>query len=46
MALLLLRHALTVTDGDGDDDPSAFFSVSCGFWITNIDFYSAHFGWI
>lgn len=27
MALLLLRHALTVTDGDGDDDPSAFFSL-------------------
>lgn len=29
MALLLLRHALSVTDGDSsDDDPSNFFSVS------------------
>lgn len=28
MALLLLRHALTITDPDGDDDASAFFSVS------------------
>lgn len=28
MALLLLRHALTVTDADGDDDVSTFFSVS------------------
>ncbi|KAL3501417.1 hypothetical protein ACH5RR_035866 [Cinchona calisaya] len=27
MALLLMRHALTVTDGDGEDDPSAFFSL-------------------
>ncbi|KAK6925015.1 Zinc finger, RING-CH-type [Dillenia turbinata] len=29
MALLLLRHALTITDGDGDgeDDVSAFFSL-------------------
>ncbi|CAL5430998.1 unnamed protein product [Camellia sinensis] len=27
MALLLLRHALTVTDADGDDDPSTFFSL-------------------
>jgi hypothetical protein len=30
MALLLLRHALTATDSDGEDDVSAFFSVS---WI-------------
>lgn len=28
LALLLLRHALTITDPDGDDDASAFFSVS------------------
>jgi len=29
MALLLLRHALSVSDGDSsDDDPSNFFSVS------------------
>lgn len=28
MALLLLRHALSVTDSDADDDPSTFFSVS------------------
>lgn len=28
MALLLLRHALSVTDADADDDPSTFFSVS------------------
>ena len=30
MALLLLRHALTITDADtdGDDDTSTFFSVS------------------
>lgn len=29
MALLLLRHALSVSDGDNsDDDPSNFFSVS------------------
>lgn len=28
MALLLLRHALTLTDADGDDDDtSAYFSV-------------------
>ncbi|CAI9096601.1 OLC1v1032787C3 [Oldenlandia corymbosa var. corymbosa] len=27
MALLLLRHALTITDGDGEDDPSTFFSL-------------------
>lgn len=27
MALLLLRHALSVTDGDADDDPSTFFSL-------------------
>ncbi|KAF7828054.1 E3 ubiquitin-protein ligase MARCH3 [Senna tora] len=27
MALLLLRHALSVTDADGDDDPSTFFSI-------------------
>ncbi|KAF8408104.1 hypothetical protein HHK36_007246 [Tetracentron sinense] len=27
MALLLLRHALTMTDPDGDDDASAFFSI-------------------
>ncbi|KAF2291911.1 hypothetical protein GH714_036083 [Hevea brasiliensis] len=27
MALLLLRHALTVTDPDGDDDVSTFFSL-------------------
>jgi len=30
MALLLLRHALTATDSDGEDDVSTFFSVS---WI-------------
>lgn len=29
MALLLLRHALSMTDSEGDDeDPSALFSVS------------------
>ncbi|KAJ6910007.1 hypothetical protein NC652_020879 [Populus alba x Populus x berolinensis] len=28
MALLLLRHALTLTDSDADDDVSTFFSVS------------------
>ena len=28
MALLLLRHALSVTDADAEDDPSTFFSVS------------------
>lgn len=28
MALLLLRHALTIPDEDGDDDASAYFSVS------------------
>lgn len=30
MALLLLRHALSITDddGEGDDDASTFFSVS------------------
>ncbi|RYR64859.1 hypothetical protein Ahy_A03g010890 isoform C [Arachis hypogaea] len=27
MALLLLRHALSVTDEDADDDPSTFFSL-------------------
>ncbi|XAR55998.1 Ubiquitin--protein ligase [Bertholletia excelsa] len=27
MALFLLRHALTVVDGDGDDDLSTFFSL-------------------
>ncbi|XP_059655848.1 uncharacterized protein LOC132302876 [Cornus florida] len=27
MALLLLRHALTVSDADGDDDASTFFSL-------------------
>ncbi|ONK60937.1 uncharacterized protein A4U43_C08F24310 [Asparagus officinalis] len=27
MALLLLRHALTISDGDGDDDASAYFSL-------------------
>ncbi|XAR65192.1 Ubiquitin--protein ligase [Bertholletia excelsa] len=27
MALLLLRHALTVADADGDDDASTFFSL-------------------
>ncbi|XP_058744464.1 uncharacterized protein LOC131617102 [Vicia villosa] len=27
MALLLLRHALSVTDADADDDPSTFFSL-------------------
>ncbi|XP_028762080.1 uncharacterized protein LOC114720586 [Neltuma alba] len=27
MALLLLRHALSVTDSDADDDPSTFFSL-------------------
>ncbi|GAB2248896.1 hypothetical protein Droror1_Dr00012255 [Drosera rotundifolia] len=27
MALLLLRHALALTDPDGDDDVSAFFSI-------------------
>ncbi|XP_015956925.1 uncharacterized protein LOC107481217 isoform X1 [Arachis duranensis] len=27
MALLLLRHALAVTDEDADDDPSTFFSL-------------------
>lgn len=34
MALLLLRHALSVTDADADDDPSTFFSVSdlSSFW--------------
>ena len=26
-ALLLLRHALSVTDADADDDPSTFFSL-------------------
>ncbi|KAJ6801727.1 uncharacterized protein M6B38_195795 [Iris pallida] len=28
MALLLLRHALTISNGDGDDDASTYFSVS------------------
>lgn len=28
MALLLLRHALNITNADGDDDASNFFSVS------------------
>ena len=28
IALLLLRHALTITDPDGEDDTSTFFSVS------------------
>ncbi|KAJ6820510.1 uncharacterized protein M6B38_353825 [Iris pallida] len=27
MALLLLRHALTISDGDGDDDASTYFSL-------------------
>lgn len=27
MALLLLRHALTISNGDGDDDASAYFSL-------------------
>ncbi|XP_054808353.1 uncharacterized protein LOC129310520 [Prosopis cineraria] len=27
MALLLLRHALSVTDSDADEDPSTFFSL-------------------
>ncbi|XP_058096482.1 uncharacterized protein LOC131242096 [Magnolia sinica] len=27
MALLLLRHALTITNADGDDDASTFFSL-------------------
>ncbi|KAK7368394.1 hypothetical protein VNO80_10419 [Phaseolus coccineus] len=27
MALLLLRHALSVTDADAEDDPSTFFSL-------------------
>ncbi|XP_028219388.1 uncharacterized protein LOC114401161 isoform X2 [Glycine soja] len=27
MALLLLRHALSVTDSDAEDDPSTFFSL-------------------
>ncbi|XP_022144437.1 uncharacterized protein LOC111014120 [Momordica charantia] len=27
LALLLLRHALTITDPDGEDDASAFFSI-------------------
>ncbi|KAK6920876.1 Protein of unknown function DUF3675 [Dillenia turbinata] len=27
MALLLLRHALTITDGDGEDDASTIFSL-------------------
>ncbi|KAJ6429424.1 hypothetical protein OIU84_020951 [Salix udensis] len=27
MALLLLRHALTLTDSDADDDVSTFFSL-------------------
>ena len=37
MALLLLRHALTITDADtdGDDDTSTFFSVR----FENIGFY-------
>jgi hypothetical protein len=28
MALLLLRHALSLTNADGEDDASTFFSVS------------------
>lgn len=38
MALLLLRHALSVTDSDGDDDPSTFFSVSdtSSFWLSSL----------
>ena len=28
MALLLLRHALSLTNAEGDDDASTFFSVS------------------
>ena len=32
MALLLLRHALSLTTADGDDDASTFFSVS-RIWV-------------
>jgi hypothetical protein len=28
MALLLLRHALSISDNEGDDDASTMFSVS------------------
>nr|XP_010939492.1 uncharacterized protein LOC105058313 [Elaeis guineensis] len=36
MALLLLRHALTITNGDEDDDASTFFFTfsTAGCWIS------------
>ncbi|EOY01931.1 RING/FYVE/PHD zinc finger superfamily protein isoform 4, partial [Theobroma cacao] len=44
MALLLLRHALTVPDADGDDDVSTFFSclVSCSFSCFELLDFSCH----
>ena len=51
MALLLLRHALSITDdgdGEGDDDASTFFSVSmlakqiCIYVVTVQSLYNGH----
>ena len=34
MALLLLRHALSISDNEGDDDASTMFSVSLRFFFS------------
>ncbi|GFZ14399.1 RING/FYVE/PHD zinc finger superfamily protein [Actinidia rufa] len=38
MALLLLRHALSVPDTDGDDDASTFFSEAAAMAATQFAF--------
>lgn len=38
MALLLLRHALAITNGDDEDDASTIFSVSVGWFVFSLKF--------
>jgi hypothetical protein len=40
MALLLLRHTLTITNSDDEDDASAIFSVSDKYAVLSpMDFF-------
>lgn len=39
LALLLLRHALYLTNGDGEDDAYTFFSVSKTLNFFALQFY-------
>lgn len=46
LALLLLRHALYLTNGDGEDDAYTFFSVSKTLIFFPLQYYFMFVYWL